>query len=236
MSSEKLREKLKKRREQLSSKGAGGSFFFFKEGTVRMRLLPVPPETEFAIEATYFYLGPELKGIVSPITFGEPCAIMEKYQELKNSKNDDDKEMAKKISPKKRYFALHYKYKDEKGKQVDEEAGVKLAILTSQQYQDLIDLYLDEEAGDMTDPKNGYDIKYKRTGNGQFDTEYSVLRCNPTPIHKSYAKKVYNPEEYLRKVLPSYERTLEIVEQVLGKPVKKEKSGLLKKKKKKLKK
>src|SRR3989304_5115330 len=102
----KLAERLRKKKEELAQKGKGGNMFFLKEGTVRMRLVPVAAEKEFAIEATYFYLGPEIKGIVSPITFGEPCGIMEAYQKLKNSKSDDDKEMAKKISPKKRYFAL----------------------------------------------------------------------------------------------------------------------------------
>jgi hypothetical protein len=156
---------------------------------------------------------------------------MEAYQKLKTSKNDDDREMAKKLAPKKRFFALHYKYKDEKGKVVDDEAGVKLLILTNQLYQDLIDLYLDEEAGDMTDPKNGYDVKYKRTGSGQFDTEYSILRCNPTPISKKYVGKVFDPETELRKSVPSYEETQGIVKKVLGVSTKDSSTGLKKKKK-----
>lgn len=234
----KLADRLRKKKEELSKKGGGGNLFFFKEGTHRMRLLPVAGEKEFAIEATYFYLGNDIKGVVSPVTFGEPCAIMEAYQKLKNSSDEDDRDMAKKIAPKKRYFALHIKYKDEKGKQVDEEAGIKLAILTNQLYQDLIDLYLDEEAGDMTDPKKGYDVKYKRSGSGQFDTEYSVLRCNPTPLAKKYAAKTYDPEAELRKIIPSYEETQAIVKKVLGTSEKsagkslKKKKKLLKKKKK----
>ena len=226
-----LRDRLVKRKEELLKRGSGGAaFFFFKEGTHRMRLVPVASEKEFAIEATYFYLKGDIKGVVSPITFGEPCAIMEAYTRLKNSKNEDDRELAKELAPKKRFFALHYKYKDEKGKQVDTESGVRLAILTNQLYQDLIDLYLDEEAGDMTDPDKGYDVKYKRTGSGQFDTEYSVLRCNPTPIYKKYRGKIYNPEIELRKVIPTYEKTQEMVESVLGTSITPKK----KKKKKKL--
>jgi hypothetical protein len=231
---ETLAKRLQKKKTELSQKGGNSNFFFFKEGTVRMRLVPVGAEKEFAIEATYFYLGNDIKGVVSPVTFGEPCAIMEAYQRLKNSKDDDDREMAKKVAPKKRYFALHYKYTDEKGKQVDTEAGVRLAILTNQQYQDLIDLYLDEEAGDMTDPKNGYDIKYKRTGSGQFDTEYSILRCNPTPIAKEFKGKVYDPESALKKVTPTYEQTEEFVQRVLGVSTPAEKPIKKKKKKKKL--
>jgi len=233
MGSKSMRERLQKRKEELSKKGMKIPYFIFKEGTHRMRLVPVDSEKEFAIEATFFFLSKEIGGVISPITFNEPCAIMEAYQKLKNSKKEDDRELAKKISPRKRYFALHYKYADEKGKKVDMEAGVRLAILTNQQYQDLIDLYLDDEAGDMTDPKDGYDIKYKRTGSGQFDTEYTVLRCNPTRIAKEFRGKIYDTEKALRKIIPTYEETQGFVKQILGSSEDEDSSVKKKKKKKK---
>jgi len=232
MASKSMRERLTKRKEELSKKGNKIPYFIFKEGTHRMRLVPIDSEKEFAVEATFFFLSKEIGGVISPVTFSEPCAIMEAYQKLKNSKSEDDRELAKKIAPKKRFFALHYKYADEKGKKVDMESGVKLAILTNQQYQDLIDLYLDDEAGDMTDPKTGYDIKYKRTGSGQFDTEYTVLRCNPTRIAKEFKGKRYDTEKYLRKIIPTYEETQDFVKQVLGSSVD-DGDGVKKKKKKK---
>lgn len=233
MITSKMRQKLEKRKEQLAKKGGGKiPYFLVKEGVNRMRLLPAPPEKEFAIEATFFYISREIGGLVSPVTFNEPCAIMELYTKLKSSKNEEDRELAKKMSPKKRYFAMHYKYQDEKGKVVDFESGAKLTILTNSQYQDLIDLYLDEEAGDMTDPKNGYDIKYKRTGTGQFDTEYTTMRCNSTPINKKFAGKIYDPAVELKKIIPSYEETQNIASQIFS-DTPKTTDGVVRKKKKK---
>lgn len=215
MISSKLKKRLLQRKEKLKRSGGGNfNYFLIKQGITRMRLVQAPPDKEFAVEATFFYINKDIGGIVSPVTFGEPCAIMELYQKLKNSKRDSDKKIAEKIKPKKRYFAMHYKYLDEKGRKPDTESGVKLTILTAGQYQDLIDLYLDEEAGDMSNPKRGYDVKYKREGTTQFDTEYSTMRCNPTPMASKYAGKIYDPEVALRKIIPTYERTQEIAEEV----------------------
>lgn len=234
-----LEQRLKKQREELSKKGGEGQFFFLKEGTVRMRPLPVGKDNDFAVEAVYFYLGGEIKGVISPATFGEPCAIMEAYQKLKASKSDEDKTLAKSISPKKRYFVPHIKYMDDKGKELDKQAGPRLLGLTGSQYQDLIDLYLDsDEAGDFTDAKNGYDIKYTRTGTGQFDTEYTVRACKPTSLPKEYLKQTFDPADMVKKSMPTYEETMEIVKKVFGssKTSKKKKGedlgGKLKKKKK----
>jgi hypothetical protein len=220
-----LEKRLRARKEELAKKGGNGQFFFFKEGTHRMRILPAPPEEEFAVEAIYFFINKEIGGIISPATFGEPCALMKAYLKLKESPKDEDKEMAKNIAPRKRYFIAMYKYKDEKGKKIDKESGVRLAILTNQQYTDVIDLYLDDEAGDMTDPKEGYDLKFKRTGAGQYDTEYTTLRCNPTPIAKEFKGKIHNPITMVKKVMPSYEETLEMVKKILGTSGKKKKSS-----------
>jgi hypothetical protein len=234
-------EKIKKRKEELSKRGGGKyQYFIFKEGTVRMRPLPTPEDEDIGIEVITFYLGKELGGIISPATFGEPCGLMEKYEKLSNSKDEDDQNLASTMKPKKRMMVPHIKYKDEKGTQVDEDAGAKLALLTNNQYQDLTDLFLDEENGDMTDPKKGYDIKYKRTGKGQFDTEYSLLTCKSTPLPKKY-NKIYSPEEMVRAIMPTYEDTVSLAKKFLKLDTKesskgkegKDKSSVKKKKKKK---
>ena len=228
MAKDKLKERLRKKQEALAKAGEnkGGSFLFFKPGTIRARPLFVGDDNEFAVEATYFYLGPEIKGVVSPATWGEKCAIMARYKKLKASQDEDDRELAKSFSIKKRYFSPHIKYLDIKGKKVDKEAGVKLACLTNGQYNDLINLFLDDEQGDFTDPKKGYDIKYKRTGTTMTDTEYSLLPCKPTKLPKKYINKIYDPEELLRAVTPTYKETVAFLKQFLN-------EGSSKKKKKK---
>lgn len=239
MATQSMQDRLRKRKESLKNNGGDNSFFFIKEGTLRARPLPVGEDNEFALEVMYFYMNKELGGFISPATFGEPCAMMEAHLKLKKSKKPEDNALAKQISPKKKFCAAHIKYSDDKGKIIDEAAGVRLILLTGGQYQELIDLYLDDdEAGDFTNAKTGYDIKYDRTGSGQFDTVYKVRPCKPTPLAKKY-NKIYDLTQMAKAATPSYEQTLEYVEKILGstegkKKVKSDLDSPVKKKKKKL--
>lgn len=250
MASSKLKAKLKKRRESLESGGGGKyNFFIFKEGTHRMRALPVGEDEEFGCEVTTFFLGKDIGGIISPVSFGGKCAINDMYTKLSNSNDEDEKDLASKFKPKKKFMVPMIKYLDEKGLKIDTEAGPKLAQLTSGQYQDLLDLFLDDEQGDFTDARKGYDIKIKRVGSGQMNTEYSMLPCKPTKLDPAYAKKVFNPEEMVKKIMPTYEQTKEYIKQFMkgsvssddegsskksksSKKTSKDKSGVKKKKKK----
>jgi len=213
-----LKDRLKERREELKERGQLGNLFFLKpDTTTRVRILGGGPEEEFIKEVTQFYLGPDIKGVISPATFEEPCAIMESYEELKNSKDDDDKTLAKTFPPRQRFLAFCIIYKDKAGTEVDEQNSPKFVILTSGMYQDIIELYLDEEDwGDMTDLTNGYDIKLSRVGSGKTDTEYSVSPCKNTPMPKAFKGKQFNLEEELRKIIPSYEDTKDIVNKFLN--------------------
>ncbi len=218
MASQGLLKRLAKRREELKSKGGGGSFFTVKEGTTRMRALPVGEDVEFAKEVTYFYLGLKLGGIVSPVTIGKRCALMEAYNEMSNSKNEKDREFAKKyLKPSKKYFSPHIKYKDEAGKEIDKDAGVKLLILSGGQYQKLIDLFLDSDNGDFTDPINGYDLKYVRTGKGKQDTKYDILPGKVSKLDKEF-RKVYDIEAMVAEMIPTYKETKAKLEEFLNLP------------------
>lgn len=211
-----LKERLADQQKELKNRMGGYKFFMIKEGKTRMRALPVGDENDFAIEATVFYLGKDQGMVVSPITFGGKCAIMNAYNELSASKKEKDRKWAKNFKPSKRFFSPHIRYKDLKGSEIDTEAGVKLLMLTSGQYNELIDMFLDEdEAGDFTSPINGYDIKYGRTGKTKTDTEYTVARCNPTKLAKAYRKE-YDPTAMLKEITPNYKDTKDIIEKYLN--------------------
>lgn len=212
-----LKDRLKKKKAELATRGSGGNGIkYLKEGTIRVRPLPVGDEQEFVAEMVNFYLGSEIKGVFSPETINQPCAIMEAYQELKGG-DEDDKEMAKGFSPKKRYLMPCLIYKDMKGKELEDDP-VKLVQITNSLYQEIIDLYLDEDDwGDMTDPEDGFDLKLTRSGSGQFDTEYSVSPCprNGKPILKKYHAPI-DLEDMVSKIIPTYEETKEKINQYLG--------------------
>lgn len=229
-----MREKLLKRKKELEKKGNSSGIIFPKEGTIRFRIKDPGPDAELAVEVVQFYLGKNLGGVLSPATFGEPCPFMEKYNELKGSKDEDDLELAKRLQPKKKYLLGIVGYKDEKGKEVDPDKVDKLLMCPKQAYQDIIDLYLDEdEWGDMTSPKNGYDIKLSRTGSGLNGTAYTISPCQKKPLDKKYTKPM-DLEEAVRKHIPSYDELEEKLSEFLHEDVEDDDDEKPKKKKKKL--
>ncbi len=239
-----LKERLAKKKEDLKKGGGSGNngLIFLKEGTVRVRVLPTGEENDFVFEVIQFYLGADIKGVYSPATFGEPCGIMEAYEELKKSDDPEDKELAKRFIPKRKYLMPVALFKDLKGKEIDSDNSGKLVQLTGGLYQDIIELYLDEdEWGDMTDTQEGYDLKLTRTGTGKTDTEYSVQPCKNTKTPKKYKKEI-DLEGIIRDIIPGYEETKEFINTFLhldpeededDKPKKKKKKKGSKKKKKK---
>ena len=228
MKQKSLKDRLKKKQEDIRKRGEGnsGMIFLKPDTTLRVRLLPLNSEEDFTLEVVHFYLGDEIKGVISPATFNEPCAIMERYEELKKSKNPEDKELAKKFVPKRKFVALVNAYTDTKGKEVDPEKTEKLILLPNSIAQQLIDFYLDEDDwGDMTNPETGYDVKLKRVGSGKMDTEYSCSACNKTPIGKKF-HKVYDLTKAVRAIMPTYEDTQDKINSFLhGDAGKKEKKS-----------
>lgn len=198
-----IREKLLARKKKLAEKGTSSAFIFPKNGTTRVRILSAGPDNEPAIEIVRFYVNGH--SVFSPATFEEPCPFMEEYKRLKDSKDEDDKKLAKKMVPSRRYALACLIFKDHKGQEMDYNGEPRLLMVPSSVYQDIIEYWLDEdEAGDMTDPKTGYDIKIERSGSGQFDTTYSVRACKPTKIEKSLLKTV-DLEEMVRSQIKSYD-------------------------------
>lgn len=235
------RDKMLARKKQLESKSNGSGFIYPKEGTLRMRIKSPGDDQELGMELITFYLGTEKGSIVSPATFGDPCPFMEKYEELKNSGDDADKELAKeKFIPRRKYVIGGIIYTDDKGKSVDYEGKDRVVQIPRSVYQDIIDLYLDEdEAGDMTDPINGYDIKIIRTGSGKMDTSYSARSCKPTKLDKKYRGNI-DLESMVRSQIKGYDELEQLLKSYLNesddeedddRPVKKKKAIDKKKKK-----
>ena len=209
-----VKEKLLARKKKLAEKGTGNGFVFPKNGTTRIRIVSAGANEEFGVEIIRFYIGDH--SVYSPTTFNEPCPFMEKYDELKNSKDEDDKKLAKKLVPSRRFAIAALVYKDDKGKELDYDSKPRLVLVPSSVYQDIIELYLDEdEAGDMTDPKNGYDIKIERSGSGQFDTSYSVRQCKPTKVEKDLLKPV-DLEAMVRAQIKGYDELEEELNKFLN--------------------
>lgn len=209
------KEKMLARKKALESKGNNNGLIFPKEGSTRIRLKSPGDDQELGIEVIQFYLQ-GVGGIISPATFDEPCPFMEKYQELKASKDEDDKELAKLLIPRRKYVVGGIIFQDDKGTKPDHDGQDKGILIAGSVYNDIIDLYLDEdEAGDMTDPKTGYDIKIVRSGSGKMDTSYTVRPCKPTKLDKKYAGTI-DLEGIVRSQIESYDELEEKLEKFLN--------------------
>ena len=225
------REKMLARKKKLEEKGSGNGLIFPKEGTLRMRIKSPGDDQELGMEVVQFYI-PGVGGVISPATFDEPCPFMEKYEELKQSKDEDDKELAKRLIPRRRYVIGGIIYKDDKGNGVDYEGQNRGVLIAGAVYQDIIDLYLDEdEAGDMTDPVTGYDIKITRSGSGKFDTTYSVRQCKPSKLDKKYRSEL-DLEKIVRDQIKPYDELEEELNKFLNESPDDDEDDVPKKKKK----
>lgn len=211
------KERMMQRKKEFADKGKSTGMIFPKEGTMRVRLVSQGPDKELGMEVIQFYLGTKIGGVISPATFDEPCPFMEKYQELKNSDDPDDQELASKLVPRRRYIIGGTVYKDEKGKEIDTDKICKPIQIPRSVYQDIIDLYLDEDDwGDMTDAEDGYDIKITRTGSGKNDTTYSVTACPKRgTINPKYIKEI-NLEEVVKSQMKSYDELEELLAKYLN--------------------
>ena len=99
--------------------------------------------------------------------------------------------------------------------EVDYEGKDKGVLIPRSVYQDIIDLYLDEdEAGDMTDPRTGYDIKIIRSGSGKNDTTYSARASKPTKLDKKYSGNV-DLESIVRSQIKDYDELIIELEKFL---------------------
>ena len=199
------REKMIARKKELKERSQGGGMIYPKEGTLRVRVKSRGSDEELGLEIIQFYLGPKEGGIISPATFDEPCPFMEAYKRLKESKDELDQQLATKITPRRRYVIGVIAYRDEKGKEIDPDRIDKPCLIPRSVYQDIIDLYLDEdEWGDMTDPDEGYDIKITRSGSGKMDTSYSVSPCQKKALNPKYVGEV-DLEGIVRKQILPYD-------------------------------
>lgn len=212
-----LKQRMKEKKEELKRKGNSSNILRIKEeGTIRVRVLPTGEDNEFVKEVLQFWLGKDVGSSISPASFGEPCALLEKYHELKESDDEADKDLAKKLMPKKRFLMPVLVYSDDKGKKVNDQDSGKLLQITNGLYGEIIDFYLDEdEWGDMTDPRKGYDLKITREGKGMMDTTYSVMPCKNSAMPKEWRKEV-NLDDLVKEEADTYEQTEEKLSKFLG--------------------
>lgn len=164
---------IKKKLEELrKKKGSDVNWLNLKEGDNQIRVI-AHPDRPWYVETGYHYIvdaDNERKSIVCrKLSLGEDsdCFVCDLVSKLRKG-DTTERELAKSIARRYRVFL----------NVIDRADGqIKVFGTGITVFEQILSLIADSDWGDMTDPKNGYDIVIRKSGSG-FNTEYSV-RAKP---------------------------------------------------------
>ena len=122
-----------------------------EEATVRVLSFPDNDGQPFQERWFYYNIGNN-PGLLAPYQFGKPDPIQELINKLRDDASKESYELAKKLYPKMRCYAPVVV-------RGEEDRGVRLWSFGKTVYQSLLNIMLDEDYGDITDPKTGRDVK-----------------------------------------------------------------------------
>jgi hypothetical protein len=122
-----------------------------EEHTVRLMSFPDNDGQPFKERWFYYNIGNN-PGLLSPHQFGKPDPVQNLINELRNDSSKESYELAKKLYPKMRVYAPVIV-------RGEEDKGVRLWAFGKTVYQSLLNIMLDEDYGDITDPTDGRDVK-----------------------------------------------------------------------------
>ena len=146
---------LRKRLDHISGKKTN-STWKPKEGeeaTVRLLSFPNNDGQPFKEIMFYYNIGNN-PGLVAPYQFGNPDPFQDLITKLRDEGTKESYELAKKLYPKMRCYAPVIV-------RGEEDAGVQLWAFGKNVYQSILNIMLDEDFGDITDPKDGRDVKVR---------------------------------------------------------------------------
>jgi hypothetical protein len=164
---------LRKKYEQINNPGGGGNtdflskFFMMEEGTSVVRVLPWKDDSqEFYTETAIHRL--DDKNYHCPRVKGGKCPVCDTYYDLWKQINVIGKEtpegkelaeLARGIKARKRFYLNVVDRRDEK---------VKILSVGQKLFGKILDCFFDEDFGDITDLKEGWDFKIVKDTQGQW--------------------------------------------------------------------
>ena len=141
--------------------------------TVTVRILGFQDNDGNPFKERWFYYNiGNNPGLLTPHQFGKPDPIQELIQKLKDEGTKESYEMAKKLYPKMRTYAAVVV-------RGEESEGVKLWAFGKTVYQNLLNIMLDPDYGDITDVHEGHDVKVTCTK--QPGKMYAMTDVMPRP-------------------------------------------------------
>ena len=185
-------KKMQQRLNSLKNKGGGSNNFWRpQDGEQTIRIVPTADGDPFKDYWFHYNVG-DNPGFLSPKrNFGEDCPLDSFVRNLWQEGTEDSKRMAKKLSARQRFFAPVL-VRGEEGQ------GVRVWGFGKQVYETILNLVLNPEYGDITDPEAGTDlvITYGKPAGASFPV------TNITPRRRSSALCEGGPEQ-CRELLES---------------------------------
>ena len=152
-------EALQKKLNQLSGQNSRKNTMWRppegEETTIRIIAFPDNDGQPFKERYFYYNIGNN-PGLLAPYQFGNPDPFQELITKLRSDDTKESYELAKKLYPKMRSYAAVIV-------RGEEDKGVRLWSFGKMVYQDLLKIMLDSDYGDITDVKEGFDIKVSCT-------------------------------------------------------------------------
>ncbi len=183
-------EALRKKLNQLSGTNSRRNMMWRpqegEEATVRLLAFSDNEDGLPFSERWFYYNIGSNPGLLAPYQFGNPDPIQELITKLRDEGTKESYELAKKLYPKARYYAPVVV-------RGEEEKGVRVWSFGKTVYQSLLNIMLDEDYGDITDPVEGRDIKVictKQAGRQWAMTEVRPRgKTSPLASSKTQAKE-----------------------------------------------
>jgi hypothetical protein len=172
----KVRSKL----DRLKNKSKrGNNLWKPSPGMNRVRIVPYRYQKDFPFIELYFHYNLPGPNYCSPMSFGEHDPIAEFAQEVKRTGGQEGYEMFKVLMPKRRTFAPVLV-------RGEEDQGVRFYGFGKTIYEKLLQTIADPEWGDITDPKEGRDLKLEYIPRSKSDTDFPktnmMISPNQTPL------------------------------------------------------
>ena len=173
----KMREKL----ASLNRRNGGDKSNFWKpqDGDTTIRVVPSPDGDPFKEYWFHYNVGNNPAFLSPKKNFGDRCPLDAFVRSLYSQGDPETIKMAKKLNPRQRFFAPVLV----RGL---EHEGVKIWGFGRTAYQELLNLVLNPDYGDITDPHSGTDlvITYGKPPGAQFPQTTITPRRKSSPLSK----------------------------------------------------
>lgn len=188
-----------------------------KSGKTVIRIVPYKySEDNFPFIELLFHYKIGGKTYLSPKSFGERDPLIEFAEKLKASGDKENFALAKKLEPKSRTYAPIVI-------RGEEEQGTKFWGFGKTVYQDLLNVMVDEDYGDITDTKKGRDIVVtfmtaEEAGKSFPETKIVIKPAeSPLTTNPDIAKKIVDSQKRITDIykLLSYEELQDVLKKWL---------------------